>query len=188
MITFRIDSKYSTVDGLSIRQRICPKCRTALASLSDHNEPPAVRHHEPLPDPDPAFASQQSLPVSPADDYRETRRRKRRRPTAPAPAAVDSTDGPGVISLIFGCLAVACLLMGCFTFGLTYFAALPFALVGAGLGFFGKGNLRIACITLNFIALIPAVMLTVLFLVGSAGSGLRDAADRLPIPTSLARP
>jgi hypothetical protein len=104
---------------------------------------------------------------------------------------VDTTDGPGVISLIFGCLAVACLLMGCFTFGLTYFAALPFALVGGGLGFFGKGNLRIACITLNFIALIPAVMLAVLVMVygtsAGVGSGLRDVG-RWQVSTGFSRP
>lgn len=70
----------------------------------------------------------------------------------------DGTDAPGVISLIFGCLAVICLLMGFFTCGTTYFAAVPFALLGGLLGFFGRGNMRVAGLLLNFLALVPAVV------------------------------
>jgi hypothetical protein len=81
---------------------------------------------------------------------------------------LDSTDAPGVISLIFGCLAVVCLLMGCFTCGLTYWAAVPFGGVGACLGFLGRGNLRVAAVTLNLLALIPAVILLSMFLTGAA--------------------
>jgi predicted RNA-binding Zn-ribbon protein involved in translation (DUF1610 family) len=76
------------------------------------------------------------------------------------------TDAPGVISLIFGALAVVCMLMGCFTCGMTYFAAAPFAAVGAGLAFFGRGNMKIAALVLNFVALIPAVIVFILFAMG----------------------
>jgi hypothetical protein len=76
------------------------------------------------------------------------------------------TDAPGVISLIFGCLSVVLTLMGCFTCGITYWVAAPFAAVGAILGFFGRGNTRVAAVTLNLIALIPAVILLWMFALG----------------------
>jgi hypothetical protein len=80
------------------------------------------------------------------------------------------SDAPGVISLIFGCLSVVCLLMGCFTCGLTYWAALPFALIGAVVAFFARGNFRTAGVVLNVVALIPAVALVVVVgLLGVAG-------------------
>lgn len=84
----------------------------------------------------------------------------------------EGTDAPGVISLIFGCLAVLCLLMGCFTCGATYYAAVPFALLGGLVGFFGRGNMRVAGLLLNFLALIPAiaVMLGVLGMIGLGSS------------------
>jgi hypothetical protein len=71
------------------------------------------------------------------------------------------TDAPGVISLIFGCLGMLCLLFGCCTAGITYFAAIPFALIGGVVGFFGRGNLRVAGLVLNFLVLIPAIALVV---------------------------
>lgn len=176
-------TKYSVSAGLAARQRICPKCRTALANLSDHAEAPPVRRKE-----EPAFPTVaiEAVPPSAPSDPEEPRPRRRRRPTSEKPEP--STDGPGVISLIFGCLAIACLLMGCFTFGLTYFAALPFALVGAGLAFFGRGNLRVACITLNLIVLIPAIALTILLLVGALGSMLHQSPEKWQPPTILSRP
>jgi DNA-directed RNA polymerase subunit RPC12/RpoP len=77
-----------------------------------------------------------------------------------------TTDAPGVISLIFGSISVVCLLLGCFTCGASYFAAVPMAAVGAGLGFFGTGNMRVAGLTLNLLTLVPAVVLSVLLAAG----------------------
>jgi hypothetical protein len=46
---------------------------------------------------------------------------------------------------------------------------LPFALIGGGLGFFAQGNLKVAGLVLNFLALIPAAILLVMFVGGIAG-------------------
>lgn len=100
-------------------------------------------------------------------DYEEDYRR-RGRPSVVVVQQGGGTDAPGVISLIFGCLSVACLLLGCFTCGVTYWAAVPFALLGGGVGFFGRGNMRVAGLVLNFLALIPATIVLVVF-VGMAG-------------------
>jgi len=61
---------------------------------------------------------------------------------SPARPRESGTDPFGVISLIFGSLAVVCMLMGCFTCGITYFAAAPFAAVRAGLAFSGVATSR----------------------------------------------
>jgi hypothetical protein len=83
--------------------------------------------------------------------------------------AEGKTDTCGVISLIFGIVSVVCLFLGCCTCGFTYYAAVPMAGVGALLGFFGRTNLRVAGLVLNFLALVPAIAFTVLF---AAGSGM----------------
>jgi hypothetical protein len=103
-------------------------------------------------------------------DEEEYERRPRRRPLyAEAPPAPRGTDAPGVISLIFGCVAVVCLLMGCFTCGMTYYAAAPLAAVGMFCAFFGCGNLKVAGLVLNLLALLPAI---VMFWLTLAGVGL----------------
>lgn len=80
------------------------------------------------------------------------------------------TDAPGVIGLIFGCIAVVCLILGCFTCGVTYFAAAPLALVGGIVSFFAKGNLKVAGIVLNLLVLIPGVILLGLWFLGMGGA------------------
>lgn len=102
------------------------------------------------------------------------------------PVSADRTDAPGVISLIFGILSVLCLFLGCFTAGLLHWAAVPLALIGALLGLVGRGNLRVAGITLNLLALIPATILLLVF-VGVLGLGALTIAS-LPDsrPSSLA--
>jgi hypothetical protein len=69
------------------------------------------------------------------------------------------TDAPGVISLIFGCVALLCVFLGCFTFGITWFVAVLFAILGAGFGLGGKGNLRVAGLVLNLLVLVPLAIL-----------------------------
>lgn len=85
----------------------------------------------------------------------------------------DGTDAPGVISLIFGCLSLACILLGFFTCGATFFGSLPFALIGFIVGFFGRGNFRVAGVVLNSLALLPAVIaiLCVLGFIGISSIG-----------------
>ncbi len=75
-------------------------------------------------------------------------------------------DIPGTISLVLGIFALAAVAMGWFTHGWTYYAAVAIALVGFGLGFLGHGRLRIADCTLNFVILLPAVVISALLLAG----------------------
>jgi hypothetical protein len=104
-----------------------------------------------------------SIPVADEPDY-----------DSPARPRESGTDPFGVISLIFGSLAVVCMLMGCFTCGITYFAAAPFAAVGAGLAFFGRGNMKVAALVLNLVALVPAVVVFVMLITGSMISANRE--------------
>lgn len=106
----------------------------------------------------------------PRDDDRDPEPRRATRYLVLEKAA--NNDAPGVISLVFGCLATACMLMGCFTCGGTYFAAVPFALIGGGIGFFGKGNLRVAGIVLNAVVLVPATVLLVMFVMAAGAASL----------------
>jgi hypothetical protein len=50
---------------------------------------------------------------------------------------------------------------------------LPFALIGGAVGFFSHGNMRVAGLLLNLLALIPAAILLVLFVGGTGLAGLR---------------
>lgn len=91
----------------------------------------------------------------------------------------DKTDAPGVVSLIFGCVAAVCVVVGCFTFGITYLAAMPLALVGVIVGFFGRGNLKVAGITLNLLVLVPAIILAGLVFIAGMSAGLPDISSQL---------
>lgn len=66
------------------------------------------------------------------------------------------------------------MLMGCFTCGLTYYAALPLAVVGFIVGFFARGNLLVAGLTLNLLALIPAIILAVMLAHGKIEADKRE--------------
>jgi hypothetical protein len=108
------------------------------------------------------------------EDYEvETRRRK-----------ADRTDAPGVISLIFGCISVVCLLLGCVTCGVTLYAGTVFAALGAVLGLFGRGNLRVAGLVLNLLALIPAAILAVLLGMGVLGGSLLSSLGKNERPSN----
>jgi len=66
-------------------------------------------------------------------------------------------DVPGLISLILGCVSMFLLLASCclvFTAPLAFLLAIP----GAIVGFWGKGNLRIAGLILNFIVIALCVI------------------------------
>jgi predicted Zn finger-like uncharacterized protein len=80
------------------------------------------------------------------------------------------SDAPGIIGLIFGCVAVVCLVLGCFTCGMTYFAAAPLALVGGIVSCFARGNLKVAGIVLNVLVLIPGILVLGLWMLGMGGA------------------
>jgi len=96
------------------------------------------------------------------------------------------TIAPSVISLIFGCLSVVCLLLGFFAgamglgeiFGSTQWAAVPLALLGILVGFFGRGKMRVAGVVLNIIAIIPAVIIVGIFLIAVGGTAIDEAAKK----------
>lgn len=68
-------TKYSSVAGLAIRQKICPKCRSVLATLSGHAEPPPVRRAEPE-----SAVAQASIPPAVACDESQEECPERRPP------------------------------------------------------------------------------------------------------------
>lgn len=79
---------------------------------------------------------------------------------------VSAANIPAIISLVLGVLALCGLAVGWFTTGWMYVAAVAVSLIGLGLGFMGKGNLRIADCALNFLILLPAVVASALLLAG----------------------
>lgn len=99
----------------------------------------------------------------------------------------DRTDAPGVISLIFGCLAMLCALLGVIlctlssrsalaTLGAIFcYVALPFGLLGGLVGFFGKGNMRVAGLLLNCLAAIPATVVTVIIIGAAVAQNEQEA-------------
>lgn len=88
------------------------------------------------------------------------------------------TDTFGVISLVLGIVSVVCLFLGCCTCGFTYYAAIPMAGAGAALGFFGRSNMRVAGIALNCVALVPAIIFTILFATGSGLASIGALAGK----------
>jgi hypothetical protein len=81
---------------------------------------------------------------------------------------------PGIISLIFGILALVLLVFGCLFSCLGGFILYPvaalIAVIGLVLGFFARDGLRVAGITVNALALLPAVILIVMWVIGMAAS------------------
>lgn len=75
-------------------------------------------------------------------------------------------DTAGIISLVIGIFAAICLVMGWFTGGITYYVAVPLALIGFLASFLGRGNLRIADLAVNFLVLLPAAIILALHLAG----------------------
>lgn len=75
-------------------------------------------------------------------------------------------DVGGTISLVFGSIALVCTALMLFTCGFSIFAAIPFSVVGLVLAFFGRGQLKIAGLVLNLVALATTTMAGVLVLVG----------------------
>lgn len=83
------------------------------------------------------------------------------------------TDTPGVVSLIFGVLALILLVFGTLFSCLGGFLLYPFALlvavIGLFLAFFAQGNLRVAGITLNALVLLPAAIAAVIIVLPMLG-------------------
>jgi HEAT repeat protein len=105
-------------------------------------------------------------------------------PAGPTVVIVNQRQGEadpfGIISLIFGAIAVVCLLAGCLLYGIPWVVAVPMAMVGVVLGFFAKGNLKVAGLTLNALALVPAVGLAVMVL---GCCGILSLGSLLPAPS-----
>jgi hypothetical protein len=82
-------------------------------------------------------------------------------------------DAPGMISLVFGCVAGVMLLMGVITCGVTVYVALPLALIGTILPFFGRGNLRVGALTLNLLVFVLSLVAVMVMVVAFAAASAR---------------
>lgn len=76
-----------------------------------------------------------------------------------------NSDLAGTLSLVFGSIAMVCTALMLFTRGLSAFAALPFGIVGLVVGFYSRGQLKIAALVLNLVALVTSLMAVVLVLI-----------------------
>jgi DNA-directed RNA polymerase subunit RPC12/RpoP len=104
---------------------------------------------------------------------------------------VTNSDIAGAFSLLLAVLALAALGAGWFTHGRTYYGSLGLALVGFGLGFLSRGKLRVADCALNFVILLPAVVVSALLLAGvpvvrKAPASPVPADDRPPVEIAKA--
>jgi hypothetical protein len=77
------------------------------------------------------------------------------------------TDAPGVVGLIFGCIAVACVPLACLTHVISLIGSILFSIIGMALSATGRGNLRVAGLTLNLLVFIPALVLFILVMAGA---------------------
>ncbi len=75
-------------------------------------------------------------------------------------------DIPGTISSVLFMAALAALGMGWFANGWLYLGSVAIALIGFGLGFLAQGKLRVTDCSLNFLVLLPAVIISALYLAG----------------------
>jgi hypothetical protein len=162
---------YEVSDLLAGKTIKCNKC-DALVRVPAKSTPQAPGHPDDSPD---RNDDEGAITTARAPRWRRKReyeeddddypsRRHAWRPSYPF--REDNTDAPGVISLIFGCLSVVCMLMGCFTCGLTYGQPCPSRWPGLFSVSSARGNLRVAGVTLNLIALIPSVILLIIFQAG----------------------
>lgn len=171
-------SRFQTPEGLANQYVKCPQCQTIFTVISipafPNPIPPSVPDSQTEPIVHTLTPSAILLESSASsfhnlrDDEEEIPRQRREK----ASREGDGTDAPGVISLIFGCLAMLCALFGCLTFvvagyvavgfAVMAYVAVPFALIGGLVGFYGKRNMRVAGLLLNFLAVIPAVFVTVI--------------------------
>jgi HEAT repeat protein len=194
-----------TAIGKSVR---CPMCKTAIQvpraqpwpTVPQVNLPEVKRSADNVQSPR-TSAGIQATAQSRANEQRGRNSNyldvQRSESSAPAPQIsvvvnqVESkADAPGVIGLIFGVLSLLCTALVCCTAGISGFVAIPFAVIGAGCSFFGRGNLRVAGIVLNFLALVPAIAVTAIFFlglaanivgekaVGSAESGIQSGVEK----------
>ena len=69
-----------------------------------------------------------------------------------------STDVFGVVGFIIGLFSVASLALACY-YGLGVVIAIPLGIVGGGCSLFGRGNLRVAGIVINGIAIFIALII-----------------------------
>lgn len=98
------------------------------------------------------------------------------------PSGQGKTDTAGVISVVLGGVSLACILLVCCTCGVSIYVAVPLAGGGAVLGFFAKKqSLKVTGMSLNCIALVPALILTVLFITGMSVDAINPVKRGGPV-------
>jgi hypothetical protein len=140
--------------GLTVE---CARCgqRFETKPARPPTPPPEVHWHiapAPTPAPDPFDFEREEPPRRPRGDA--------------------GTDAPGMISLVFGCVAGVMLLIAPVTCGMTAWVALALSLVGGCISFFGRGNLRIGALTLNLLVFVFSLLAAALIV------AVAVAADR----------
>ncbi len=201
----------------------CPGCQAVVAvpggaappSKSAAGAPELSMPAPPRKRPQPAEVPPAPPPDEEFDDFTEESLdlpefppRRRRSPAIAVPSQTvrvhvpegSKSDAPGVISLVLGIVAMVAGVIGCVLSclgGLGLFVYPLVAVIGAvGLvvGFFGRGNLKAAGLTLNGLVLIPALIMSVMLLtVGTAAmtamvpavGQAREAAKRTQCKNNL---
>src|SRR5262249_17957079 len=92
----------------------------------------------------------------------------------------------GILSVSLGAVAGVLVPLGCCCF-VSIYVAVPVAVLGGALGMWGRGALKVIGLLLNALALLPAVTLTVLLLIGvtlpgplGAGKGVNQPRPAAP--------
>lgn len=157
-------AKLKAPDAAAGRPLDCPHCAQVVPvpppaaapppAVAGPGESSEVEGHTPRPARPPA-SDRAEMFEQVAHEY-EDRLAHRGEEAAAADAA--EADLPGAIGLGLGAVAVACLVLGCFTCGLTYWAAAPVAVAGAGCAAFSRSRLRAVGLAVNLLALVPAVI------------------------------
>jgi hypothetical protein len=139
----------------------CPSCSArlnALPHLAGERVPcPKCGKKVLVPDPDDSTEAETDEEAAPAGGRKLVYVRRQEG---------SGNDVPGTISLVLFMAALAALGMGWFANGWMYVGSIGIALLGFGLGFMARGSLRITDCSLNFLVLLPAVIVSALHLAG----------------------
>lgn len=106
-------------------------------------------------------------------------------------SSAGTSDACGIASVVLGGVSMVLALLSCCTCGFSAYVAGPLALVGGVLAFYARQNLRVVGLIFNALALIPALILSVLFAMGltlsalnplgtAKGPGAGDVVDLVP--------
>jgi hypothetical protein len=168
--------KLAVPDKAAGKQCKCPQCHEPIAVPSVIAVPVAKPRKPPQPpetEPEQYDADRCRYDERDEDEDAERPRKRvkdneRTRRRAKDEAAQAKTDVAGVVSLVAGCLAVASMLLGLVVFAVGHEpwladvmlgGAITLAIVGGVTGWLGRGNIRVAALTLNTFVLIPAALM-----------------------------